>query len=95
MPKQFFVLITMLCIVLLMITCQQPVDNTSTALISKFARRMLCRQQQVPEVELIPLSENVFSASSIPSPIHFFFDEKGKPKGFVDEDLTPITFLKK
>ena len=46
------------------------------------------------EIELIPISANLFHGSGLPSPISFKKDSSGKVDSYVDQDLVPLTYVK-
>ncbi|MEX6691106.1 hypothetical protein QTN47_26590 [Danxiaibacter flavus] len=45
-------------------------------------------------VELLPVGNNQFNGSGMPSPIRFISDVSGKITGFVDYGLVPLTFAR-
>lgn len=51
--------------------------------------------EEPQEIELIPVAENEFNGSGLPSPITFIKNASGKITGFVDHDLVPFTYVKK
>jgi hypothetical protein len=46
------------------------------------------------EIELIPIAENQFHGSGLPSAITFIKDASGKVVSYVDQDLVPLTYTK-
>jgi Cytochrome C oxidase, cbb3-type, subunit III len=49
---------------------------------------------EVKEIELIPVAENEFQGSGLPSSIIFIKNQSGKITGYVDQDLVPMTYVK-
>jgi hypothetical protein len=45
-------------------------------------------------MELIPINNNKFNASGLPSPIRFNWNDSGMVTEMVDYDLDPVTYVK-
>jgi hypothetical protein len=50
--------------------------------------------EESKDIELIPIAENQFHGSGLPSSIKFIKDANGKVISYVDHDLNPLTYTK-
>lgn len=69
-------------------------DDLDTVVVTCKDKKLWAAIRGAKSIELIPVGNNQFNGSGMPSPIRFVSDVSGKVTGFVDYGLVPLTFAR-